>query len=229
MRVPGLAGNPKGVWFPMSALSASKRIMYIGGGREAVETLEKVKSLGLEVVYIQRKGQFKDALLRYVDHVALIDYQDLDVLIPLAKTLQGIFPLTGAISMSEPALVPTAHVCAALGLPGNSVETVRLLKDKSLMRQRLNALGISPVAARVGRALADMSDFARERGLPIIVKPTDAGGSLGIFKIDDPAQLAEAWERVQELNLSCFLLEEYLDGPEISVESFTFHGRHMIL
>jgi biotin carboxylase len=210
-------------------MSSSKRILYIGGGREALETLQKARSLGLEVVYVQRKPQFKDVLLPYVDHVVLTDYQDVDVLVPLARTLQTLFPFTAAVSLSEDALVPTAHVRDALGLPGNSLETVLLLKDKSLMRQRLNALGFSPVAARVGHTLADMAAFVRDHGLPIVVKPTDASGSLGIFRIDDTAQLEQVWQQVQELGLSRFLMEEYLDGPEVSVESFSFHGRHVIL
>jgi len=122
-----------------------KRILYIGGGREAQETLAKARDLGLEVVYIQRKRQFTDALLPYVDQVVLIDYDDIDVLIPLARTLHNLFPFVRAISLSEDALVPTAHVRDALGLPGNSLHTVRLLKDKWRMRQHLNARGFSPV------------------------------------------------------------------------------------
>lgn len=208
---------------------ASKRILYIGGGREALETLEKARAFGLEVIYVQRKQQFKEALLPYVDQVVLTDFQNADLLIPLARALQSVFPFDVALSMSEPALIPAAQVCEALGLPGNSVETVRLLKDKFLMRQRLNQLGLSPVAARLGQTQDDLAAFGREHGLPMIVKPIDASGSQGVFRIDSPAQHEQVWRHLQALGLPRFLMEQYLDGPEISVESFSFHGRHVIL
>ncbi|WP_054950383.1 ATP-grasp domain-containing protein [Numidum massiliense] len=210
-------------------MSSGKRILYIGGGREALETLQKAKSLDLEVLYIQQKNKFNDMLLDYVDKVVLIDYRDNNVLIPIAKTLQTIFPFTCALSMSEDALVPAAHVRDALGLSGNSTKTVQLLKDKSLMRQKLNTLGISPVAARVGHTLEDIIAFGDTHGTPFVIKPTAEAGSFGVFRVDDTVQLKDIWRQIQALKISPFLLEEYLDGPEISVESFTFHGRHVIL
>ncbi len=205
------------------------RILYIGGGREALETLAKARELGLEVVYVQRKRQFNHALLPYVEQVVLVDYADVDVLIPLARTLHSLFPFVRAISLSEDALVPTAHVRDALGLPGNSLHTVRLLKDKWRMRQHLNAAGFSPVAAGMAHSPAEVAAFAREHGLPIILKPNDASGSLGIFRIDDVADVEAVWPRIEALGLSSVLVEEYLDGPEISVESVTFAGRHVVL
>jgi biotin carboxylase len=212
-----------------ATLSSANRILYIGGGREILETLEKAKSLGLEIIYIQCKEKFRDTLLTYVDYVILIDYQDLDILIPICKMFHALLPFVAAISMSEDALLPTAYVCDALELTSNSIETVKTLKDKSLMRQHLNQLGFSPVVAEVGRTLADMLTFVQEHGLPMVIKPTDGSGSLGIFQVDDPTQLDRIWKQVQALNLPKFLMEEYLEGPEISVESFTFHGRHVIL
>lgn len=210
-------------------VSDRRRILYIGGGREAQETLEKANALGLEIIYIQQKDKFREALLQYVHQVVLIDYHDSDILIPLARTLMALFPFAGALSLSEDALVPTAQVSEALGLPGNSLQTVLLLKDKARMRQRLNEIGFSPVTARIGSALADMQSFVQEVGLPVIIKPVDASGSLGVFRVEQSDQLAAVWQEVQKLELERFLMEEYLDGPEYSVEAFSFHGNHIIL
>src|SRR4029453_1141841 len=107
-----------------------KRILYIGGGREAEETLGRARELGLEIIHIQHQQLFNPAVLPYVDHVILVDYEDLDILIPLAKTLYSVLPFARVMSLSEDALLPVAHVRDALGLPGNSLATVTLLKDK---------------------------------------------------------------------------------------------------
>jgi biotin carboxylase len=224
-----VSDSPRNQSQEMVFMSPNRRILIIGGGREQVETLEKARSLGLEVLYIQRTRKLKEAALQWVDHVVLSDFQDTDTLIATARMLQAIFPFSCAVSLSEDWVVPTAAVCEALGLPGNSLETSTLLKDKSLMRRRLDEHGFSPVAARVGHTQADVSAFVRDHGLPIIIKPTDESGSLGVFRIGEPAQIEDTWRQMHELALPRFLMEEYLDGPEISVESFSFHGRHVVL
>jgi biotin carboxylase len=76
--------------------------------------------------------------------------------------------------------------------------------------------------------------------LPIVVKPVDEGGSIGIFAVRDDADLVTVVDRFQAVgaqidkrdlagNLDRFLMEEYLDGPEISVETLSFDGRHVVV
>ncbi|MFB1485118.1 ATP-grasp domain-containing protein [Corallococcus sp. RDP092CA] len=209
--------------------SKAKRILIVGGGAEGLDVLEKAHALGLNVVCINKKKHFREAFLPYVEHVVLTDYEHVENLVAIARGLHQLFPLDGVISLTEASLLPTAYVCEALGLRGNTVESVRRLKDKVSMRRRLDEVGLSPVVARVGERIEDIHAFVAEHGLPFVMKPTDAAGSLGIFKIFKPSQIAPAWEAFQQLALPRFLLEEFLDGPEISVETLSFHGRHVMV
>ncbi len=203
-----------------------KRLLVIGGKRKL---LQRAKALGLEVVFVQKKAAFSPAVLPLVDQLFLLDYEDLRVLLPLVQALHAVQPFGYAISMTETGLLPAAEVAAALSLPGNSLETVRLLKDKWAMRQRLAERGVSPVAARLGQTVEDIRAFAQSCGLPIIVKPVDGAASYGILPIHTRADLAQVGEQLGDLKLHTFLMEEYLDGKEVSVESFSFAGRHVVL
>lgn len=208
---------------------SKKRTIYVGGGREAAETLSKAQPYGVEIIHFQRKEQLKPEILPLIGSAVLIDYDDIGLATAIARTLHERLPLNGVLSLSEDGLVPAAAIGEALGFRWNSLHTALTLRDKPRMREVLRKAGFSLVAARVGRTAEDLRSFARSQEAPIIVKPTNASGSLGVFRIDEEACCDEVWQRLQPLHLQEFLMEEYLDGPEISVESFSCNGVHVIL
>jgi biotin carboxylase len=152
-------------------------------------------------------------------------------------------PYQAVLTLSDFGLLPAAQLNEEFGLGGESVETVELLLDKSRMRRRLAAKGISPVASAVGRCTEDVREFVRAHGLPIIVKPTREGGSLAVFHVRDQADVDTVADRYLALadkewnpgdlgfadSFDEFLMEEFLDGPEISVETLSFDGRHVVV
>jgi biotin carboxylase len=214
------------------------RVLVIGG---KLKHVRKARELGLDVVHAQFPDEYDRGHWPYVDQALLLDYGDIDRLLPLVRALHEAYPLQAAVSLFELGLLPTARINEALGLGGESVATVELLLDKWRMRRHLAARGISPVASAVGRSAQDVREFVQAHGLPIIVKPIRESGSLGVFCIRDRADVDVVAERFRSLDdghwaardLSCaesfdeFLMEEFLDGPEISVETLT-DGRHVV-
>ena len=215
------------------------RVLVIGG---KLTHVRKARELGLDVVHAQFPDEYHRGHWPYVDQALLLDYGDIDRLLPLAQALHEAYPFQAAVSLFELGLLPAARINEALGLGGESVATVELLLDKWRMRRHLAARGISPVASAVGRSAQDVREFVQAHGLPIIVKPIRESGSLGVFCIRDPADVDVVAERFRSLNghlaardlsfaesFDEFLMEEFLDGPEISVETLTFDGRHVVV
>jgi biotin carboxylase len=205
------------------------RVLLIGGKLDDRQLLPKIKQLGIEVFAIQKPELFDETYLTHADGVLLIDYEDPHILLPIARTIYDVLPFKAVISLTESGLVPAALVNDDLGLAGNSLNTTKLLKNKWEMRQHLNALGVSSVAARLGKDEKDLLAFVRDYGLPAIVKPTDESGSYGVMRVNELKDIASTWDRIGKLGLSCFLMEEYLEGKEISVETFSFNGKHLVL
>jgi amino acid adenylation domain-containing protein len=213
------------------------RIAVVGGKPQFVR---KARELGLNVVYIQHPDEYDRTHWPHVDQALLVDYADTARLLPLVRSLHEAYPFQTVVSLYELGLLPAAQIDHMLGLGGNSLATVEMLLDKWRMRQHLNALGISPVAAAVGESEQDLREFVDAHGLPVIVKPTREAGSIGIFAVRDEADLAAVTARFRALDeqfskkdlageLDRFLVEEYLDGPEISVETLSFDGRHVLV
>ncbi|HEX6358989.1 ATP-grasp domain-containing protein [Actinophytocola sp.] len=216
------------------------RVLIIGG---KLKFVRKARELGLDVVHVQYPNEYDRGHWPVVDQALLLDYGDIDRLLPLVRALHEAYPFQAAVALFELGLLPAARVNEALGLGGESVDTVELLLDKWRMRQLLNAKGISPVASAIGRSTEDVRDFVAAHGLPIIVKPIRESGSLGVFRIRDQADVDSVAERFRSLDdghwvagdlfrddsFDEFLMEEYLDGPEVSVESLSFDGRHVVV
>ncbi|HET9420655.1 MAG TPA: ATP-grasp domain-containing protein [Nocardioides sp.] len=225
---------------PVAVATGPPRVLVVGG---TLQHVRKARELGLEVVLAQFPDEYDRGHWPYVDQALLLDYSDMGRLLPLVRAVHGATPIRAAVSLFELGLLPAARVNEALGLGGESVATVELLLDKGRMRRHLAARGISPVASAVGRSAQDLRDFAEEHGLPIIVKPVRESGSLGVFRIGDRADLEGVTERFRSLDdghwttkdLSSadsfeeFLVEEFLDGPEVSVETLSFDGRHVVV
>jgi biotin carboxylase len=225
---------------PSAVATEQPRVLVIGG---KLKLVRKARELGLDVVHAQYPDAYDRGHWPYVDQALLLDYGDIDRFLPLAQALHKAYPFQAAVSQFELGLLPAARINEALGLGGESVATVELLLDKWRMRQHLAAKGISPVACAVGRSTQDVREFVQAHGLPIVVKPIRESGSLGVFCVRDQADVDAVAERFRSLDdrqwavgdLFCadsfdeFLMEEFLDGPEISVETLSFDGRHVVV
>lgn len=207
--------------------ATGRPVIAVVGGK--LKVVRKARELGFGVVYIQHPDKYDRGHWPYVDQALLVDYTDTRRLLPLVRALHQVHPFQQVLSLTELGLVPAAEIDHALGLGGNPLETVDMLMDKAKMRRHLNALGVSVVAASVGTSEQDVRDFVRAHGLPVVVKPTSEAGSLGVCAVRDTADIGPAVARLRALDLDRFLIEEYLEGTELSVETLSFDGRHVVV
>lgn len=139
---------------------------------------------------------------------------------------------------SDLATVAVCHVADALGLPGNSLDCMRVSTDKHLMREAFAAGGDpSPRSIALDeRSAAELQSFdptAHGIAYPLIVKPADRSGSRGVTRLDgphDPSALAHAVRFALDQSLcKQALIEEFAPGDEFSVEGMSWQGTHRIL
>ncbi|WP_262062098.1 ATP-grasp domain-containing protein [Streptomyces sp. STR69] len=209
-------------------MSTKKRVCVIAA-REPL--LRRAAALGLEVLSVQTPQEFRSLPADLTDAVTtlVLDYHDRDLLVETVRALHAARPLDGVFTVYEESLLPAAHLADALGLPGPSYETVKLLTDKWAMREHLRKAGVGTVAAALGRGEGDLAAFGAEHGYPFIAKPVAGSASLGIFRLDSADEVPSVAERLREVGLDLFLMEEFLDGHEISVDGISFHGRYVML
>ncbi|MET9444918.1 ATP-grasp domain-containing protein [Streptomyces sp. NPDC006610] len=205
------------------------------------ETVAKAKRLGLHVLLLQHPTKVSAEQERLADLVEVVDYTRWDLVEPIVRRLWDSPGFAAATSITEPGLENAARVNDLFRLGGTGYEVTRRFRDKVVMREHLAALDPDAVRARPLRERRDLDAFGQECGYPFIVKPTDATASIGVHRLEGPGDADRVWEAVQRLSgtrtdrvstlmlLQDFLMEEYLDGPEYSVESFSSAGRHVVV
>ncbi|MEV5886563.1 ATP-grasp domain-containing protein [Streptomyces sp. NPDC052020] len=149
-----------------------------------------------------------------------------------ARRIAAQQPVAGVMSWHEEHIVQAAVVAEALGLPGTPAAAVRRCRDKFATRTALAAEGLPQPAFEVVGDLDEALAAADKLGYPVVLKPRAAGGSQGVVLVRDAAELADQFTATRDVPVphtpvfeQAVLVEEYLEGPEISVDSVVFRGR----
>ncbi|MEV0368843.1 ATP-grasp domain-containing protein [Streptomyces sp. NPDC050636] len=201
------------------------RIAVIGG---TVAALKKARQAGFAIVWVHGVHELDRSGLELVAEAHLTDYRDPQAVADLLAGVHRHRPLARVVSMIEDGLESAAAATTALGLPGTDLDTVRVLQDKLAFRALLAERGIEGVAARLGHTEADIRAFVAEFG-PAVIKPRYGSGSLGVRLVHGPDAVPEVAAWAAEFGLHTFVMEEYLRGPEFSVEAFSFAGEHVVV
>jgi biotin carboxylase len=220
-------------------VNPDRTVLLVG---HRTETVRRAKDLGLDVILLQHKSKFAAEQGELADVTVLADYRDWSVTRPLAETAHRIWGFTAAVSLTEPGLEIAGRVNDLFGLGGTGYRTSHLLRDKWAMRRHLAETGAPTVGAAPVTGRESLVAFGAAYGHPFIVKPTDLSGGFGVFRVDGPGDVDAVWARIRAVRatgvdrgpaemfaVGDFLMEEYIDGPEYSVEAFSFAGRHVVL
>ncbi len=134
------------------------------------------------------------------------------------------FPLDLIETGDESLVLATAEVREQLRLPGLSVRSAHLCRDKPAMKEALRAAGV-PCAASAGvQSMAELSQFAERVGFPLILKPRAALGSLGTQRADSMAELEQAGRRLQVDRGQSVAVEEFIEGHEGFYDTLSVGG-----
>lgn len=142
--------------------------------------------------------------------------------------------IDGICTIASDAAAPTvAYVAEQMGLIGNSYEAAVRANNKYAMRESLAKAGVEcPRFMRVtgleDERIRGLEDS--EMALPLIVKPSDRSGSLAVTKVEKQEDLKPAIEKAIEAAFAHeAMVEEYIEGREISVEMISCRGIHYAL
>ncbi|MGW2404053.1 ATP-grasp domain-containing protein [Streptomyces sp. NPDC001739] len=165
-----------------------------------------------------------------VDH-EVTDLRNHESVQAAAERLSRRHPIRGVLTWDEYLLVSAARLAQSLHLPGNRDWAMRACRNKAQTQEKFDQLGVPSAASIPVLMLAEARRAAVGIGYPVVLKPAAHAGSVGVVRVDHPAELPKSWRYVSETSKgqgsegTGVLVEEYLDGPEISVECVTENGR----
>lgn len=202
-----------------------KTLMIVGGGINEIPAVIIAKEKGITTIVIDQNP--KALGLQDADVAILADIKDCHKILKIAEKHQ----IDGIITVSiDVALKTVSYVAQMLSLPKLSSKAVEIATDKIKMRKCLTENRVSQPNYQVMFNRVNLQRALTDIGYPAIVKPPDRSASRGIFRIDNPSQLDEAYSVVSaNTNKDKYLLEEFVFGTEHSIEAFTINGQTTIL
>lgn len=134
--------------------------------------------------------------------------------------------IDGICTIASDVAAPTvAYVAERMKLNANSYDSACKANNKFQMRKVLEKAGVPCPKYYCVTNTSENEKLVWN--FPLIVKPSDRSGSLGVAKIENLHELNEAIEKAIDLSFKGeAMVEEFIDGREISVELISYHGKH---
>ena len=177
-----------------------------------------------------------DWQLDYVRGCTVLDAFDLTTMLAAARKLAETAPILGVMSWDEALIVEVAHVAHELGLPGAGIDAIEGCRDKPLSRTLLAEAGLPQPGFEFVADEARAVEVADRLGYPVVVKPRAGGASIGVVLAEDAGAVREAFHIADDASLhgspayvGGALVEEYLRGPEISIDGAVVDGEYLPL
>ncbi len=203
----------------------TKTLLIISGGIEAADAARRAKQMGYYVVVSDRDHLAPG--FQFADSCLIADvYGASETAAAAERFSRKIKKIDGVICVAADAPVTTATVTNRLGLPGISLETAGLACDKLAMKQRFSACGVPvPWFSEIATPQA-LQRVAIERGRDLVIKPVDSRGSRGVQRVAQVSDLEKAfWFARSHSPSERVMVEQYLDGPQVSTESVVVDGQ----
>ena len=193
------------------------RLLVLGAGPAQLGLLEAARARGLWVAVVDRDPSAPG--FRFADRRCILSTEDE----PAIERLVGALGIDGIISPGTDWPVGVAaRIAERAGLPHPiSSQTAVLATNKLRQRERLAEAGVpQPKSWVVGNG-----DEPPAVDGPVVVKAPDRQGQKGLTLVVDPAALVPAIETARGAARSGLaLVEELVDGPEVTVVGFSIDG-----
>ena len=200
-----------------------KKIAILGANYQYLTFYRQTKALGYEIYSFGRAEDDHISAERYADYFYDISFTEKERILEICKA-EGVQGVTSFLI--ESALPYVYYISRGLGVPCNSSECEKLTANKYTMREQMKKKGVSIPAYKAVKSVDDNIDIP----FPIIVKPSDRGGSRGISLVRERQDYDNAIQRAMSWSPSkTALVEQFIEGREFSIEAISYQGKHFIL
>lgn len=203
--------------------NTKKTILILGAGLEQKIAIQHAKRMGLKVVAVD--GSSHAPGLRFADVGIVADINDVEEMTKIGRKhkVHGV--------MAHAVEIPTvvSRVAQSLGLPHLNLEVAKRAINKAKRIQAFKDAGMAVPKFGTANTTQEAFIVSKKIGFPVVIKPVDNAGARGVQKVDDASGIAVAFaEAVMHSKSKSkkppVLIEQFLQGYEISTESFVYDG-----
>lgn len=202
-----------------------KKLLILGASELQLPAIQCANSMEIETIVLDFDANAigsNEASKFY--EISTLDY---DKVLEIAKfeKIDGIMTIC-----SDRPMTVVARVGEKLGLNTISYETALKATNKGLMRKALFENNVPIPQFFICRTYEDVEHAVNSIQGECIFKPSNNSGSRGIYLYDENKNLQDAYSYSKQYSTdNIVLVEEFMKGPEVSVEAFVINGEVNII
>lgn len=202
-----------------------KKLMIVGASVLQLPAIKKAKEMGLEVAVADFNPEAIG--IAFADKYYNASTMDEDAVLKAAEDYQPDGIMTLATDMPMRGVAKSSD---KLGLYSIDYETAVKTTDKYDMIKAFKEHDVPSPWYYLVSSFEDLNALEGKLEYPCIMKPTDNAGSHGVVKVKSFDELVKSYEYShQSSRHGNVIVEEYLDGPEVSVEVMVVDGKVNVL
>ncbi len=173
-----------------------------------------------------RPGEWLDDELRswMVHYHQVPNVTDVGALTDAVRWIQDQVWVDRLEATIESHTLAAAQVRENCSIPGTSVRTAWLCRDKPSMKEVLRAAGVPTAASTAASTADEVRSFAREIGYPLILKPRSGAGALDTTRVDGDSGLDAALGMFGAQQVDSIAVEEFVEGHEGFYDTLSIDG-----
>jgi formate-dependent phosphoribosylglycinamide formyltransferase (GAR transformylase) len=171
-------------------------------------------------------GGFDDDLKGWLYHYERVSsVTDVEALTHAVRWVQSKLWVDRLEATIEAHTMAAAQVREACTIPGTSVRTAWLCRDKPSMKEVLRSAGVPTAASAAVSSASEAHAFALQHGYPLILKPRSGAGASGTVQVSDAAGLDRALGVFGGQGTDSIAIEEFIEGHEGFYDTITVGGQ----
>ena len=201
-----------------------KKLLIMGGNAETVPLVKKAKEMGIYVIVSDDNPY--SVSKQFSDESHDINGLDIDGLVKLAKEKNVDGVLVGVADILVDAY---GKVCNKLGFPSYTNSNIsHVFSQKDIFKEQLRNFKLNGVPElELNKSYEYENEDLKKIGFPLMVKPVDNGGGVGITAVKNKEELNNAIEfGLSKSRNKKVIIEKYMDCEDVGIY-FTFQdGRY---
>ncbi len=197
--------------------------------------MDAATKLDVNILVITDKSQVFSEY--YPDNVITMNFENWEESIENIREWSERCDLKAVIGVDEESIILAAKISESLCIEHNSLESVKLTKNKYLMRSELKKSGMKSPWFKRFPVHETPKDIFAELSFPCVLKPTFLSASQGVLRVNSFEEFTKGCEMLTYIlaeekvkkrggdQANWILVEEYIPGKEVSIEGIVNNGK----
>ncbi len=204
-----------------------RNLIIIGGGILQLPIIKTALDMGLHVIVFDMSAEAPG--MKSAHEAVVMSTRDIEGCVRESKKLAASKSIHGVVTAGTDASRAVAAIAGALDLPGIRYADAEAASNKVLMRKRLESFGLPIPGFFSVWSLKEAREAMYELAFPLVLKPADNMGARGVVKVRSREEIFAAFRHAKKFSPTGeMILEEFMSGPELSVDALACNGRYHI-